>query len=56
MMNSSIIPSLFFFTLIAALLIGVVSYALFIRKRSNRHPVEEPSKAGRTMAPSRPER
>jgi hypothetical protein len=49
---TGITPTLFLFTLIAVLAIAVVSYLLFIRKRSNRHPVEKPELAGRTMAPT----
>jgi hypothetical protein len=52
MSTPQLIPVLFGFTLIAVLVIAVVAYALFLRKRSNRHPVEQPSKAGRTMAPT----
>lgn len=51
----TMIPSLFLFTLIAVLLIAVVGYALFLRKRGNRHPVERASQAGRTMAPTKEE-
>jgi hypothetical protein len=43
------------FTLITVLLIAVVGYLLFLRKRGNRHPVEKPSQAGHTMAPTHPE-
>ena len=49
-------PSLSLFTLIGVLLVAIVGYVLFLRKRRNRHPVEEPSKAGRTMAPTHEER
>ncbi len=52
MSTSQIIPSLFLFTLIATLMIAVGAYAYFLRKRSNRHPVEHPSQAGHTMAPT----
>jgi hypothetical protein len=50
------IPALFLFTLIATLVIAVGAYAMFLRKRSNRHPVERPSLAGQTMAPTEDER
>ncbi len=55
MSTSNLIPSLALFTLIAVLLIALVGYTLFLRKRSNRHPVEKPSQAGKTMAPTHPE-
>ncbi len=55
MSNSGIIPSLFLFTLIAVLIVAAVAYLLFLRKRSNRQPVEKPHLAGKTMAPSKPE-
>ncbi len=55
MSNSMIIPALSLFTLLAVLVIIVVAYGLFVRKRSNRHPVEKPHLAGRTMAPTKPE-
>lgn len=51
MSTPGIVPALFMFTLVAVALIAVVGYLLFIRKRGNRHPVEEPSKKGQTMAP-----
>jgi hypothetical protein len=40
------------FTLIGVLVVAVAAYAFFLRKRSNRHPVEKPELAGRTMAPT----
>jgi len=49
---SAIIPSLFLFTLVAALVIASGAYLFFLRKHSNRHPVEKPSQAGKTMAPT----
>jgi hypothetical protein len=49
---TAITPSLFLFTLIAVLIIAVIAYAFFMRKRSHRHPVEKPELAGRTMAPT----
>lgn len=52
MSTSAIVPSLFLFTLIAVVVIALGAYLLFIRKRSNRHPVEKPSQAGQTMAPT----
>ncbi len=52
MSTSSLIPSLFLFTLVAVLVIAVGGYVYFMRKRSNRHPVEKPELAGRTMAPT----
>ena len=55
MSTPQMIPALFLFTLIAALVIAVVAYGLFLRKRSNRHPVERPSQAGHTMAPTEDE-
>jgi hypothetical protein len=56
MSTHSIIPSLFLFTLLAVLVAAVVGYLLFLRKRSNRHPVEKPELAGRTMAPTHEEK
>jgi hypothetical protein len=53
---SAITPALFLFTLVAVLLIASGSYLYFLRKRSNRHPVEKPSQAGKTMAPTREKR
>ena len=53
MSTHAMIPSLFLFTLLAVLLIAVVGYVLFLRKRGNRHPVERPSQAGHTMAPTK---
>jgi predicted exporter len=50
------IPALFLFTLVAAVLIAGVAYALFLRKRGNRHPVEHPRHAGKTMAPTESDR
>ncbi len=55
MSTPQLIPYLFLFTLVAVLTIAVVAYALFLRKRSNRHPVEKPELAGKTMAPTKPE-
>jgi hypothetical protein len=55
MSTSAITPTLFLFTLIAVLVVAVIAYVLFLRKRGNRHPVEHPSKAGRTMAPTKDE-
>jgi predicted exporter len=55
MSTPNLIPSLFLFTLIAVLLIATVGYLLFLRKRGNRHPVEKPSQAGKTMAPTHDE-
>ncbi len=55
MTTSSIVPSLFLFTLIGVFVIALVGYLLFLRKRGNRHPVEKPSQAGKTMAPTHPE-
>jgi hypothetical protein len=55
MSTSQITPALFLFTLLAVLFIAVGAYALFLRKRGNRHPVEHPSQAGKTMAPTKPE-
>ncbi len=52
MSTSEMIPSLFLFTLIAVLVMAVAAYAWFLRKRSNRHPVERPERAGHTMAPT----
>jgi hypothetical protein len=49
---SAITPALFLFTLLAALLIASGAYLFFLRKRSNRHPVEKPHLAGKTMAPT----
>ncbi len=49
---SAITPALFLFTLVAVLLIASAAYLFFLRKRSNRHPVEKPSLAGKTMAPT----
>jgi hypothetical protein len=49
---TGITPTLFLFTLIAVLAVAVVGYLLFIRKRGNRHPVEKPELASRTMAPT----
>lgn len=40
--DSGIISSLFLMTLIAALVIGVVAFVYFIRKRANRHPMDTP--------------
>jgi hypothetical protein len=48
--------SLSLVTLTAVLVVSVVAYLLFLRKRSNRHPVEKPEMAGRTMAPTKDER
>ncbi len=53
MSTSAFIPSLFLFTLIAVAVIAIGAYLLFIRKRRNRHPVETPGLAGRTMAPTK---
>jgi uncharacterized membrane protein YfcA len=53
MSTSSLIPALFLFTLIAVFVIALVGYLLFLRKPSNRHPVEKPSQAGKTMAPTK---
>lgn len=39
MSNTGLIPSLFGFTLIAVLLIAVIGFVYFLRKRSNRHPM-----------------
>jgi predicted exporter len=55
MSTPSFIPSLTLFTLIAVLLVAVIGYILFLRKRSNRHPVEKSSLAGKTMAPTHSE-
>jgi heme/copper-type cytochrome/quinol oxidase subunit 2 len=55
MSTSGIIPSLFLFTLIAVVVVATVAYLLFLRKRSNRHPVEKPHLARKTMAPTKPE-
>jgi Na+/H+ antiporter NhaD/arsenite permease-like protein len=49
---TGITPSLFLFTLIAVLAIAVVAYVLFLRKRSNRKPVEKPELESRSMAPT----
>jgi hypothetical protein len=49
---TGITPTLFLFTLIAVLVVAVIGYLLFMRKRGNRHPVEKPELAGRTMAPT----
>jgi hypothetical protein len=53
---SDVTPYLFLFTLIGVLVVAVVGYALFLRKRSNRHPVEKPEHAGHTMAPTESDR
>jgi hypothetical protein len=55
MHTSTMIQSLALFTLIGSLVIIVIAYLLFMRKRSNRHPVEKPELAGRTMAPTKEE-
>ncbi len=55
MSTSGIIPSLCLFTLIAVVVVAVIAYLFFLRKRSNRHPVENPHLAGKTMAPTKPE-
>ena len=51
MSTPTIVPSLFLFTLIAVVVVAIVAYFLFLRKRRNRHPVEKQSMAGQTMAP-----
>jgi type II secretory pathway component PulF len=53
MFTSQMIPALFLFTLLAVVLIAGVAYVMFLRKRGNRRPVEHPSLAGKTMAPTR---
>lgn len=55
MHTSSMLQYLSLFTLLAVLAVIVVAYLFFIRKRSNRHPVEKPGLAGRTMAPTKEE-
>lgn len=40
MANTQLIPSLFGITMIAVLLIAVVGFAMFMRKRRNRHPMD----------------
>ena len=55
MSTSALVPSLFLFTLIAVVLIAIAGYLLFLRKRRNRHPVETPDLAGKTMAPTKEE-
>jgi RsiW-degrading membrane proteinase PrsW (M82 family) len=49
---SDVTPYLLLFTLIGVPVIAVAGYAFFLRKRSNRHPVETPENAGHTMAPT----
>ncbi len=56
MRTSVMFESLSLVTLTAVLVVSVVAYLLFLRKRSNRHPVEKPEMAGRTMAPTKDER
>lgn len=41
-MNQSIIPTLALFTLITVAVIAVVMLLHFMRKRSNRHPLDNP--------------
>jgi hypothetical protein len=53
--TSVMLQSLSLATLIAILVVAVVAYLLFLRKRSNRHPVEKPELARRSMAPKRDE-
>jgi ABC-type Fe3+ transport system permease subunit len=56
MRTSVMFQSLSLATLIAVLVVAVIAYLLFLRKRSNRHPVEKPELAGRSMAPKHDER
>jgi hypothetical protein len=41
-MNQSIIPTLALFTLITVAVIAIVMFLHFMRKRSNRHPLDNP--------------
>lgn len=43
MSESDLIPSLAMMTLIAGLIIGAIMLILFLRKRSNRHPMDTPA-------------
>jgi ABC-type Fe3+ transport system permease subunit len=56
MRTSVMFQSLSLATLVAILVVAVVAYLLFLRKRSNRHPVEKPELAGRSMAPKQEDR
>lgn len=40
MIDQSIVPALFLFTLIAAVVIAGVMLARFMRKKENRHPLD----------------
>ena len=40
MSETELVPTLMLFTLIAALVIGIVLFLRFRRKRANRHPME----------------
>jgi membrane protein implicated in regulation of membrane protease activity len=41
-MDQSIIPTLALFTLVTVAVIAIVLFARFMRKRSNRHPLDNP--------------
>lgn len=42
MLNSELLPALNLFTLVAVVVVLAISLALFLRKRSNRHPMDTP--------------
>lgn len=42
MSRNELIPGLFGFTLIAVLIVAAVGLLYFLRKRSNRHPMDTP--------------
>ena len=51
MSDGAFVPSLFLMTLIAGLVIAGIAFAYFMRKRSNRHPMDTP--AGKAAEDSR---
>lgn len=42
MANTALIPALFGVTLVVVLIIAAIGFALFMRKRRNRHPMDTP--------------
>lgn len=43
MTRNALVPSLMLFTLIAVAVIAIGLFAYFMRKRSNRHPMDTPA-------------